>query len=95
MANVVGTDASSLIQEPLPSAATAEVDADNLGTGPQGTPLRRERVRVVQDSGTRMALELQGIALMDVGTMAMVSRSSRERISQTDRRGSAGRGTTR
>src|SRR5712691_9737658 len=39
-------DTSALIQEPSIANATAEVDAESLGTGPQGKPLRRERQRI-------------------------------------------------
>lgn len=39
-------DSSALIQEPAVGSATAEVDAESLGTGPQGKPLRRERMQL-------------------------------------------------
>lgn len=39
-------DTSALIQEPSGANATAEVDAESLGTGPQGKPLRRERLQI-------------------------------------------------
>jgi hypothetical protein len=47
-------DSSALIQEPSVANATAEVDAESVGTGPQGKALRRER------------LELAGAALAEI-----------------------------
>jgi len=40
--------ASTLIQEPAIGSASSEIDADDLGVGPQGKPLRRERVTALQ-----------------------------------------------
>jgi hypothetical protein len=90
----VPVDTSVLVQEPSVANATGEVDAEALGTGPQGKPLSRERVQVVEDRDTRRALEAGAIAALDKRNITMLKRSC-ERVGLTDRRGSVGRGTTR